>query len=346
MCSDLKFFEPVVPLKCCRCHQWSYLEPGSSCTLCERTYKTGGGHTRHFEDQHSNIADEENEEQLKKLKKGGDLLKKLCNEVNQLKGTLLRDVNIYDASTFAPRITNSLNGARKDLQKLFEHVNNAAADHNQNTKMLKMQNAKLQLQWHNRFLRTARSVTVCISCSYTGRDYVAHLHSKQHVVGAYPLLVVEELLQEAGKSQGSLKLLVPQTIIDIILEYSVDAPFPEFEVTPIVGPKFKIALDELLPYFHQRSTKKRRKPNQGNQELARKYRKIWYGYYIEAKVKPWCKGGTCFPFKYGGICRCVPKGTVAPMFAKVLDHLTRDSPERLARTTVHSWPRFSYVPKA
>jgi len=195
MCSDLKFFEPVVPLKCCRCHQWSYLEPGSSCTLCERTYKTGGGHTRHFEDQHSNIADEENEEQLKKLKKGGDLLKKLCNEVNQLKGTLLRDVNIYDASTFAPRITNSLNGARKDLQKLSEHVNNAAADHNQNTEMLKMQNAKLELQWHNRFLRTARSVTVCISCSYTGRDYVAHLHSKQHGVKAYPLLVVEELLQ-------------------------------------------------------------------------------------------------------------------------------------------------------
>ena len=198
--------------------------------------------------------------------------------------------------------------------------------------------------WNNIFLRAVPGELnpVCISCGYGGREYVAHLQSEQHVVQAYPLLVAEQLLQSLGR--------FPQTIIDIILEYSVDAPCSEFTVTPTAGPSFKITLDELLPFLHQRSTKKRRKPFQGDQEGARKYRKVWH--YKEAKprkAKPWCKKGeTCYAFKIGGVCRCGPNNaSVAPKFTKMtsFDTLTRDSPRkrrwrdspaRLAGTKVHS----------
>ena len=62
MCSDPRFFRSVLPLKC-SCHLWSYLEPGTSCLLCAKTYKRVGDHAGHFETQHSDIAKKENEKQ-------------------------------------------------------------------------------------------------------------------------------------------------------------------------------------------------------------------------------------------------------------------------------------------
>ncbi len=208
-CSDPRFFRSVVPLKCFLCHQWSYLEPGCSCALCDRTYKRVAGHTGHFEDQHFDVAAEERKEQLKKMKKTGTLLKNLLNEINRLNGRLEDASAASDSAPFS----KNMNGARKNLQKTSKHMDNAVANHNQAREKLEMRIAKRSLKWHNKFLRRVpgSTRTVCISCPYIGRgDYVAHVHSKQHILQAYPLLVAEQLLQSLG--------CFPQTIVDMIVE--------------------------------------------------------------------------------------------------------------------------------
>lgn len=341
MCSDPRFFRSVLPLKC-SCHLWSYLEPGTSCLLCAKTYKRVGDHAGHFETQHSDIAKKENEKQLKKMIKRGDDLKKLCNETNRLQ-VRLYDATFYDASRPVSGARKNLLNARKNLLRMSKHMDDELADHKKDTDKHKMRMANRSLMWNNIFLRAVPGELnpVCISCGYGGREYVAHLQSKQHLVQAYPLLVAEQRLQSLGR--------IPQTIIDIILEYSVDAPYSELAVTSTAGPPYKITLDELLPFLHQRSSKKRRKPFQGDQERARKYRKVsWH--YVGAKpmkakpmkAKLWCKkqkGETCYAFKMGGICLCGPdNASVAPKFSELsyVDYLRRDAPDRLAETTVHS----------
>ena len=340
VCGDPRFFRSVVPLKCSSCHQWCYLEPGSSCLLCDRTYTRVADHAGHFEDKHPVAAALEKEEQLEKMKKTGARLKNDRNEVDRLKRSL-----VFTSASATRLVKNSLDGVQKNLRSVSKYVDKAVADNKHDTEKLEMRMANRPLKWQNKFLRTvpeSRGLVpnpVCISCPYVGRgEYVAHLQSEQHVVQAYPLLVAEQLLQSLGR--------FAQAIIDIILEYSVDAPYSEFRVTPTAGPPFKITLDELLPFLHQRSTKKKRKPFQADQEGARKYRKVsWH--YVGAKpmkAKPWCKKTYgkkwCNAFLNGGICHCGPDASVAPKFNNVygvpIHSLTRDSPARFAGTKVYS----------
>lgn len=276
------------------------------------------GHTGHFEGKHAKVADSETRKQLEEVEKTAARLNDFGDDLNRLKRGVGKFVTPVKLNVVL----------QKYLQSASEKLTKAIALQNQDAAKIKMVLAKKPLEWHNMFLRKVpcegclvhEREPLCISCWYQGGDYVTHILSKRHVFSAYPLLVAEQLLQEAGQVQGSLKLLVPQTIIGVILEFLVPAPEPrynkqlrkwvdpEFIVTHYTenDPPIKIALDKLLPHYHKRSNMKRRKNYQGNQELARKYRKNWY--YVEPKpmkAKPWCKKGAkpCYAFTYtGGVC--------------------------------------------